>query len=258
MKPYHLLTKPANFVVPLLAATVVCAWPALAGEQTPHWTYGGATNPTRWGTLSEDFALCDIGRDQSPINIETDESTAPNRADLAINYHAVPLAVENNGHSIQVNYPEGSTVEIDGEAYQLLQFHFHTPSEHTVDAQASAMEMHLVHRNGDGALAVIGVLIEEGMANPAMATVWEHIPEGHSRSEATGAIINAADFLPDDLSHYSYMGSLTTPPCSEGVRWIVLDSPVQASATQIAAFESLYQVNARPVQATNGRMVEHH
>jgi carbonic anhydrase len=258
MKPNHLLIKSTNLVASMLTATVMSVLPTLADDNSPHWTYGGATNPTRWGILSEDFALCGIGRDQSPINIETYEAITTNHSDLAVNYDAVPLAVENNGHSIQVNYPEGSTLQIDGKAYQLLQFHFHTPSEHTVDAQASAMEMHLLHRSENGALAVVGVLIEEGMANPAMATVWEHIPEVHGSSEATGAIINAADFLPDDLAHYSYMGSLTTPPCSEGVQWIVLDNPVQAAATQIAAFESLYQVNARPVQATNGRRVEHH
>ena len=200
--------------------------------------------------------MCEAGRDQSPIDI--DDAVVGPPSTLKFNYSSVPLVVVNNGHTIQVNYAGGSTVSIDGDIYDLLQFHFHTPSEHTAEGTASAMEVHLVHGNDAGELAVVGIMMEQGDAHPAIDTVWSHIPAETGMNEVESATINAADLLPDSITYFSYAGSLTTPPCSEGVRWNVMQEPIQVSTEQIAAFEALYQVNARPLQPTNGRLIQLH
>ena len=248
--------KAARFALLILGAFLAFSMPLLAGEESPPWSYGGANNPTQWGRLGHDFAVCEVGRDQSPINIDNAVMGAP--ADIAFNYHSAPLVVVNNGHTVQVNYAEGSTVTISGEEYDLLQFHFHTPSEHTTSGQASAMELHLVHSNEEGELAVIGIMMEKGTAHSVIDTIWEHIPAEEGSNAVEGLTINAADLLPNSITYFSYAGSLTTPPCSEGVRWNVLAEPIQVSEEQIAIFESLYQVNARPIQNTNGRIIELH
>ncbi|RMF24467.1 MAG: carbonic anhydrase family protein [Cyanobacteria bacterium J083] len=228
----------------------------LAGEDSPSWSYGGADNPTQWGRLGDDFAACELGRDQSPIDINIDEAIKSTPAKIEFNYSSVPLVVVNNGHTAQVNYQPGSSVKIDGEEYELLQFHFHTPSEHTVSEKASAMELHLVHRNSKGELAVIGVMMEEGLANPFIDKIWQHIPLEPRVNEVEKMTFNAQDLLPKDISYVSYAGSLTTPPCSEGVKWHVLTEAIEVSPTQIANFQKLYQVNARPIQPLNGRTIK--
>ncbi|MEM8810070.1 MAG: carbonic anhydrase family protein [Cyanobacteria bacterium P01_G01_bin.38] len=248
--------KSASFALFSLGILIAVSAPALAGSDMPHWSYGGATNPTQWGRLGHDFALCEVGRDQSPIDI--DDVVAGTPAEIVFDYNPVPLQVVNNGHTIQVNYAEGSTVSINGDEYNLLQFHFHTPSEHTTSGQAAAMELHLVHRNAAGELAVVGVMLEAGVAHPVIDTIWAHIPEEAETKAVEDVTINAADLLPGGVSYYSYAGSLTTPPCSEAVWWNILVEPIQVSEEQIAAFERLYPVNARPVQPTNGRIIELH
>lgn len=248
--------KTARITLLILGAWVLLSFPVLASETSPHWTYGGETNPTQWGRLSHDFALCDVGHDQSPIDINHVILGSP--AAIEFNYAPTPLTVVNTGHTIQVNYEAGSHVTMDGEIYELVQFHFHTPSEHTTDGQAAAMELHLVHQNSAGELAVVGILINIGVENPAIAPIWDHIPAPGETHTVEGLTINAADFLPDNTSYYSYAGSLTTPPCSEGVRWNVLAEPIELSEEQVAAFAALYPVNARPVQPTNGRVIELH
>lgn len=230
--------------------------PTKAGEHSPDWSYGGAANPTQWGRLGHDFALCETGRDQSPINIDNTVLGTP--ADIVFNYSEAPLIVVNNGHTVQVNYEKGSTVNINGQEYELLQFHFHTPSEHTLSGRAAAMELHFVHRNEEGKLAVVGVMMEKGKAHPSIDTIWQHIPGAGETNAVEGVTMNVASLLPNGSTYYSYSGSLTTPPCSEGVSWNVLAKPIQVSEEQIAAFEQLYQVNARPVQPTNGRIIELH
>lgn len=223
---------------------------------SPEWSYGGKGNPTQWGHLGHDFALCDIGQDQSPIDIDTPIVGRPST--LEFNYSSVPLDVVNTGRTIQVNYPKGSTVRIDGDEYDLLQFHFHTPSEHTNGGIASAMEMHLVHRNNAGELAVVGILMNQGDTHPAIKKVWEHIHEEEGTRKVEPLIINAADFLPESKAYFSYPGSLTTPPCSEEVRWNVMQDPIEVSTEQLEAFEALYPINARPSQPAHGRIIELH
>lgn len=247
--------RKAIFALPIAAvlATLPLAMKTVSEEGKPHWTYGGAGNPTRWGELSPEYATCDRGRAQSPIDLVR-QGNGTKAGAIATRYNNTPLAVINNGHAVQVDYAPGSSATIGGEQYKLLQFHFHTPSEHTVNGKASAMEMHLVHQNDAGELAVIGVLIEEGAANPELAKIWANIPQTIGTNPSSGSI-NVKDLLPSDTTHYHYMGSLTTPPCSENVNWNVMTTPITASAEQIAQFMSVYQVNARPVQATNNRNI---
>lgn len=222
-------------------------------EGQAQWSYGGSTNPTRWGELSEEFAICDRGRNQSPVNIERGSVGAEAR--IQFNYQRTPLEVENNGKTIEVPYREGSWVRIDGRRYDLVQFHFHTPSEHQMDGKAYAMEAHLVHRNSAGQLAVIGVFIKAGEGNSFLEQIWEIMPETEGVSTDEGVSINVLDLLPAENTYYNYRGSLTTPPCSQNVLWLVLETPIEASAEQIDQFTSIYQMNARPPQPLNGRVI---
>jgi carbonic anhydrase len=220
-----------------------------------HWSYGGARNPTRWGELSENYILCETGQFQSPIDISekniADEPAQP----INFNYQRIPLTIKNNGHTIQVDYPPGSYIQINGETYQLLQFHFHTPSEHTVERNAYGMEMHLVHQNQAGNFAVVGVLIEEGAENYFLQPLWDHFPESEGEKNLEKVMINAQSLLPEKREYYRYDGSLTTPPCSEGVKWYVMKNPIEASAEQIEQFMEIYQMNARPVQPLHRRKI---
>lgn len=230
--------------------------PILAASGTPHWSYGGSENPTQWGKLSNDFALCELGRDQSPINIQ--HAVEDNSAKINFDYKPSPLVVVNNGHTIQVNYAQGSTVTINGEKYALLQFHFHTPSEHEINDKASAMELHLVHRNELGQLALVGVMLNQGKSNPLIAEIWKQIPAIGETNTVSDRMINAASLLPNKKAYFSYNGSLTTPPCSEGVSWNIFVEPITVSEDQIETFANIYQVDARPLQPINGRTVQLH
>lgn len=219
-----------------------------------HWSYEGTTGPDHWADLSPDYRLAAAGKRQSPIDLTDGE--APTSGSLAIDYQSTTLEIVNNGHTVQVNYAPGSTITIGSGTFGLAQFHFHSPSEHTIDGSHLPMEMHLVHANAAGELAVLGVFLKEGRHNPALARIWEHLPtrSGESRSVEDVTLI-ASDLLPADLSRHVYSGSLTTPPCSEGVSWMVLHTPIEASAAQIQAFRALYHGNNRPTQPLHGRSV---
>ena len=228
-------------------------------EKEPHWGYGGVDNPTKWGELSPEFAACENGQNQSPVDIHSVEISPVHQATSArieFNYQPTPLEIVNNGHTIQVNYAEGSSVKIDGQEYKLKQFHFHTPSEHTVNGEAYAMEGHLVHQNQNGEYAVIGLLIEPGSENKLLKNIWENIPEKGQVKAVREVTINVANLLPQNGLHYHYLGSLTTPPCSEGVNWYIFREPIQASLEQIQQFHAIYSVNSRPIQPINDRSIE--
>ena len=257
----NLIQKISHKTMLIVAASIVASmsastFQAFAGETAPHWSYGGESNPTQWGKLSPNFATCESGRNQSPINITGAVKGKP--AQIVFNYKPTPLVIVNNGHTIQVNYAPGSTVNINGEEYALLQFHFHTPSEHTIEGKASAMELHLVHRNAAGQLAVVGIMMKEGVANPLIDQIWKNIPSTGKTNAVSNVTINAANLLPKANAYFSYAGSLTTPPCSESVKWNVLVEPMTVSEEQINEFEKIYQVDARPVKPTNGRIIELH
>lgn len=253
-----------NLVKKILSLIIVtgtlwlCSSSMVLATDSIHWGYGGSENPTQWGRLSKDFTLCELGRSQSPINITNSSVITSSAAKIAFSYLPSNLEIVNNGHTIQVNYDKGSSVTINGEKYELLQFHFHTPSEHNLNSKAYAMELHLVHRNSSGKLAVVGVMIENGQANPLIATIWENMPTTPMTKLVSDRQINAAELLPSQKSHYSYNGSLTTPPCSEGVSWNLFTEPITFSEEQIDEFQKLYQVDARPVQPNNSRIVKLH
>ena len=232
-----------------------------SGEEEPEWHYEGAEGPAHWGTLSPEFAACGQGRRQSPIDITRATPVAAVRtafppAELRIAHHEHVADGINNGHTIQINYPDAATLMVGGVAYQLTQYHFHSPSEHTVGGKRFPMEMHLVHKSADGTLAVVGVLIAEGAHNSAFDPVWAHLPQQVGVETHYPAMnVDVDALLPAIRTSYRYDGSLTTPPCSEGVSWIVMTTPIELSREQVAAFTHLITGNSRPVQELNGRPI---
>lgn len=219
-----------------------------------HWGYIGKKGPDNWGNLSEDFSVCQTGESQSPVNLQSavDADLTP----LKIDYKDTPLRILNNGHTIQVNYQAGSILTLDDQPYELLQFHFHLPSEHQVEGERLPMELHLVHQSKKGSLAVIGVFLKEGKSNPTLQKIWQAMPIKESREKTISNVnINASDLLPEDQDYYRYFGSLTTPPCSETVNWIVLKEPVEISSPQVKKFARVFPMNARPVQQVKRRFL---
>jgi carbonic anhydrase len=236
---------------------------AVAAPTTPHWDYGPEHGPANWASLSPDFATCASGRSQSPIDIvETKTETV---AELQASYSPAELRVVhhehvadgiNNGHTVQVNYAGADTLTIGDESFPLVQYHFHSPSENTVEGRHYAMEMHLVHKSAAGKLAVLGVFIEEGAENPAYAPVWSNLPKQKGTEfHLEHVTVNVDDLLPEQRTTYRFDGSLTTPPCSEGVKWLVFTEPVQLSAQQIATFRAVIDGNNRPTQPLNRRRI---
>ena len=215
------------------------------------WGYEGPQAPEHWGSLDPAFGVCTGGREQSPIDLTGAERVT--LSEIRFEYAPSPICIQNNGHSIQVDYQAGSGIVLDGTRYGLVQFHFHHRSEHTVDGADFPLELHLVHGDADGALAVVGVFLEEGAANEALAPVWRHLPAEAGPAALVAGTVDAAALLPERRTTWRYRGSLTTPPCSEGVSWLVMTEPVTASREQIEAFRALFPVNNRPVQPLNGR-----
>lgn len=230
----------------------------------PEWHYEGARGPANWGTLSQSFAACGEGRAQSPVDIVTAVAGSVTRpvelrvrpAALKIAHHTHVADGINNGHTIQINYPGGDTLTLGEDAYALVQYHFHNPSEHTVDGRHSPMEMHLVHRSTSGMLAVVAVLIQEGVQNAAFEPIWSNLPKQKGQEAHYPSVdVDVDALLPSVRTSYRYDGSLTTPPCSEGVRWIVMATPIHLSPKQIGAFTALVRGNNRPTQPLHGRVV---
>ena len=221
-----------------------------------HWAYEGENGPQAWGKLKPEFNVCAIGKRQSPINIE-DSATLQGPAEpLQFNYTASSGTVVNNGHTIQVDLYGENTLTVRNSVYKLLQFHFHTPSEEQVNYRNFAMVAHLVHKNNEGQLAVVAVLLDPGVANTLINKVWTYMPLDMSdRVRMPAGLIDMNELLPKDQRYYQFIGSLTTPPCTEGVLWMVLKQPAQLSREQIHLFQQLFPNNARPVQAVNGRPV---
>ena len=226
--------------------------PALA--EGGHWAYQGNTGPSHWASLSPDFSTCKLGGLQSPIDIRG--AKAADLPAIRFDYKPSPLKIVDNGHTIQVNYAPGSSIEVGAARYELVQFHFHRPSEERINGKAHAMDAHLVHRNSAGELAVVAVLLDKGQDNPTLRAVWSNLPKQKEKEVAAPATIDAAALLPADKGYYTFQGSLTTPPCSEGVRWFVLKTPMTLAANELTAFAKLYPMNARPTQPLNGRAVE--
>ena len=234
-----------------LALCPVCK-PAFAAEGV-HWSYEGAGAPAKWGDLDAANKACAVGLQQSPIDIEaTIKSQLPM---LKLNWGMSADTIVNNGHTIQLNFAEGSTLTLGDVKYKLLQVHFHRPSEHMIGGKNFPMEAHFVHRNDAGGLAVVGVLMAEGKPNTAFGKIVKTMPAAEGPAVKADAAIDPHAMLPHRLSYFRYSGSLTTPPCSEVVEWLLLTDPIQVSATDVAAFAKLYPMNARPVQKDNRRYV---
>lgn len=223
-------------------------------KDNPGWGYQGDVGPDHWGTLDPTFAPCAEGRSQSPIDISSPIITT-NAGSLSCHYRPSRLNISLTGRAIQVNYDPGSYITVDGVRYDLLQFHFHAPGEHSLNGRLFPIEMHLVHSDAGGNLAVVGVMLAEGAENRAFDPVWDNLPAAEGRPSLPGIQINAAGLLPASLSAYRYTGSLTTPPCTEGVAWFVLATPVELSARQIETFTTVCQGNNRPVQPRHGRPI---
>ncbi len=257
-----------------MRSTLLLSIIALAGchaarpDAHPHWSYEGEAGPGQWGHLSPEFAACAAGRAQSPIDLAGAKPAA--LPPLAFHYRSSPATATNDGHTVQVDLADGGTLEVgvEGQArqsgllqgptavYRLVQFHFHHPSEHTVDGRPAPLELHLVHKGDDGKLAVVGVLFDEGAASDALAPLFSHLPSTKGGPQPLPAPVDASALLPADHASMRYTGSLTTPPCSEGVSWIVMTTRVTASPEQLGAFAALFPHDARPTQPRNDRPVE--
>lgn len=223
-------------------------------KRDAHWGYSGHEGPEHWGELSEDYWACSAGKNQAPINlsgfIEAELEA------IGVHYQVGGTEILNNGHTVQVNYASGSTITVGGHDFELKQFHFHTPSENHIKGNPFPMEAHFVHADKDGNLAVIGVMFVEGSPNESLAKAWARMPEKAGDKHNLPSSIAAEGILPTNMDYYRFNGSLTTPPCSEGVLWLVMKEPVTASKEQIKKFSHvMHHPNNRPVQSVNARPV---
>jgi carbonic anhydrase len=220
------------------------------------WSYAGEHGPDHWAAVKPEFKVCALGQRQSPVHIEESNTLQGPAEPLRFDYRPSGGSVVNNGHTIQVDLEGDNTLTVRGSTYRLLQFHFHHPAEEKIDHKGFAMVAHLVHKNDSGQLAVVAVLIDPGAANALIHKVWTHMPlDSGDRVPLPAGLIDVSELLPQDQRYYQFMGSLTTPPCTEGVLWQVLKTPVTVSREQLKLFAQLFPMNARPVQALNGRVV---
>ena len=243
----------AQAIAPAKQAAPAKAKPAVA-EHVAHWSYGGEGGPQAWGGLRADFAKCSMGSRQSPIDIRG--GIAVDLDPVQFDYRATPFRVIDNGHTVQVNVEPGNSIIANGRRFELLQFHFHRPSEERINGRQFDMVAHLVHKDLEGRLAVVAVLLDRGSAQPLIQTVWNNLPLEKGEEVAARAVLDLNHLLPPDRGYYTYMGSLTTPPCSEGVLWMVMRQPVPMAAEQIDIFSRMYPMNARPIQSAAGRMIK--
>lgn len=224
-----------------------------AGHAAP-WSYAGEGGPEQWAKLKPEFDLCDRGSRQSPIDIR--DGIAVELEPIRFDYRAGGFHVIDNGHTVQVNVAPGNSIAITGRRYDLVQFHFHRPSEERIDGRQFDMSVHLVHKDPAGRLAVVALLLDRGSAHPGVQQVWNNLPLEKQMPVPGHGELDPAGLLPQDQGYFTYMGSLTTPPCSEGVLWLVMQQPVQVSTQQVGIFARLYPLNARPVQQAAGRLIK--
>ncbi|MDX1351920.1 MAG: carbonic anhydrase family protein [Thiomicrorhabdus sp.] len=223
-------------------------------EHVVHWGYTGEAGPSHWGDLKTEYGTCKTGKQQSPINITAAKDIEQHA--IKFDYHSSTMNIVNNGHTVQNNFAKGSSITLEGKTFNLLQVHFHTPSENHLEGQSYPMEAHFVHKSDDDKLAVVAVLIKEGASNPFLQKIVDNMPHHETAAkDVAGVEMNGADFVPAGNGYYAFMGSLTTPPCSEGVQWLMMKSQAEASKEQIAALHEVMHTNNRPIQATNSREI---
>jgi len=227
---------------------------ALLASEQAHWSYEGQQGPDHWSALSGDFSICSQGKNQSPINLT--KMIEAKLSPLSFSYGYGGKDVVNNGHTIQVTYQKGSVLTLAGHHYELRQFHFHAPSENTIEGHSYPMEAHLVHADKEGNLAVVAVMFKQGKANPTLEKIWREMPKKMLQEKHLSQSVNAMGLLPKDKTYYRFNGSLTTPPCTEGVTWLVMKHYMTASKAQIEAFErTVGEPNNRPLQPINARVI---
>nr|WP_219132811.1 carbonic anhydrase family protein [Janthinobacterium sp. UMAB-60] len=227
--------------------------PPLVARGT-HWSYEGESGPANWSKINVDWAKCGNGSRQSPIDIR--DGMKVELEQISFDYHPSSFNVVDNGHTVQVGVSGGNYITVQNRMFELQQFHFHRPSEERINGKAFEMVVHLVHRDAEGRLAVLALLLERGAPQATIQTVWNNLPLEKFETMQPTILLDPAEMLPARRDYYTYMGSLTSPPCSEGVLWLVMKQPVQASPAQMALFSRLYPLNARPVQAGNGRIIK--
>lgn len=242
----HTLSKVTLLTLALLPFTAMAS----------HWSYEGEGSPEHWSSLSEEFKTCQAGMNQSPLNI--DHTINAHLTPLETHYVDGPVTLVNNGHTIQAGLKSATsdTITLDGKPFTLQQFHFHAPSENTVHGKHYAMEMHLVHKDANGALAVVAVMFDQGAANAELDKLWATMPEKAEQNVKITTQMDLNALVPQDKTYWRFSGSLTTPPCSEGVTWVVLKHPLTLSAAQLVKFtHTMHHDNNRPVQPLNGRLI---
>jgi carbonic anhydrase len=219
-----------------------------------HWSYDGQSGPQAWGRLKPEFSKCATGTRQSPIDIR--DGIHVDLEPVQFDYKPSVFSVLDNGHTVQVNVAPGNFIEVMGRRFELVQFHFHRPSEERIDGKQFDMGVHLVHKDIGGRLAVVAVLLARGSAHPIVQSVWNNLPLEKGDEVSARVSLDLNQLLPKDTRYYIYMGSLTTPPCSEGVLWMVMQQPVAVSQEQVDVFGRLYPMNARPLQQASGRLIK--
>jgi carbonic anhydrase len=239
-------------VARMAVGVFAAGWTGLVFAQ--HWSYSGEAGPDNWSKLDEAFVMCGLGQNQSPIDL--DGFVESEMGPLKLDYRAGAMDILSNGHAVQVDYRAGSTLTVHGRRFELKQFHFHTPSENHVRGQSFPLEAHLVHADANGTLAVVSVLFGEGSPNPLLAELWKQMPGAVGEKMPLPAHLNVNGLLPKSRDYYRYNGSLTTPPCSEGVLWMVMKEPATVSRDQVEKVASVLGfANNRPLQPANARPI---
>lgn len=223
-------------------------------EEKLEWDYSGKKAPQHWAELKDEFALCGQGMNQSPVSLSSVSAFDVSLPAITPDYSHAAESIEYNGHSVELHFTSGNRLQLGNQTFMLQQVYFHSPAEHTIDGQHMPMEIHFVHRNEQGQLTVLAVLVKEGAANNALTNAWAQMPDNFSKPQPLTSPVKASALLPASFDYFSYNGSLTTPPCSEGVRWLVLKTPITVSPAQLEQFRTrMGHDNNRPLQPLNAR-----
>lgn len=251
----------ANSGPPRATRKKLAAGPSATGEaQKPSlsrdipWSYEGEGAPANWAKMRADYAICGAGKRQSPIDIR--EGIRVNLEAIKFDYTPTQFRILDTGQALRVSVGSGLGLRVMGKRFELSHLEFRRPAEERVNGRSYDMSVHLVHRSDDGQTAVVAVLMEKGVEHPLIQTLWDNLPLERDVEVAPEAAIDLNALLPENRAYWTFMGSLTTPPCTEGVLWMVMKQPVQVAADQVAIFSRVYRANARPVQPANGRLVK--
>jgi carbonic anhydrase len=244
-----------RFGIAVLGLSLLASLPLAAQQSGADWAYEGKKGPLNWGRLDPAYKVCSDGKEQAPIDIRgahLNKSLPP----IEFHYLSGAMTLTNTGHTVQITPPAGSYIVVGGTRYDLVQFHFHHPGEEAVKGKLPDMSLHLVHKSADGKYVVVAVRLNEGNPNAVLAALWEHLPKTAGATDQLAESMSPAGLLPTDRGYWTYEGSLTAPPCTEGVRWFVFEQEVEISRAQLRSFGALYKVNSRLLQATRGRKIE--